>query len=380
MLIYILFTILILFCGALSYCFCNKSKCKFELCKDKNDSEIQADYYPVLNDRKSRNLFIFCGIVLFFIFMLRNENVGTDIKTYRVMFDNFSQVSFLEILFQNESLTLYGPNQEIGYAIFTKIFSLFDSFRLYVLVIAAFEVFALFYVIGRRSVMPFLSILIYFTFEFFNFQLSALRQGIALSCVLLAINMIIDKKNFKAFLWIILALSFHKSAIFALPMLFLNVRIFDKPPVRILAMLLFAVVFLLRKPIIQIIANFVYGGYQIEETGAFAMLLFILFLTVFLMFYSYRYLKNRKSFSLYLNIIFICSMIMIGNTVSMVVIRVAYYYEMILILLIPMLISGMKSKSLRKVATLVFIVFFISFAFILNNISSLNAVPYGFFF
>lgn len=161
---------------------------------------------------KSRSASIFIISILILILTLSftfreyiyQDGMGADYQAYEQWFQamNFSRLGFR---FAN-----------IGFDIYIVILKLFcNNFHFFLFVCGLFINISLYHFINRHSCDVFFSSVLYVCFIYFS-SFNILRQWIACAIYLLAFEFLIDKKPLKYTLLVILAASFHNSAIFML--------------------------------------------------------------------------------------------------------------------------------------------------------------------
>lgn len=178
------------------------------------------------DDKAKRNFLLWCGVAMFLIIALRHREVGSnDSNNYYENWELLSNFSFNELkLFSMES------NFEKGYLLFVWLFSHLLPEGQFVFVLSAiiFTIAVCRY-IYINSEDPELSFVMYICLGLYTFMAQGLRQSIAMSICLFAIELI-KKRKFVLFVVLILfATTFHSSSIVFLFMYFiygitLNVR------------------------------------------------------------------------------------------------------------------------------------------------------------
>ncbi len=185
------------------------------LCTDPRGAELAPD-----EKQKRRRIFLClsCAELVIFVSM-RGISVGADTKTYVDALKHYTGISIAELF---TAPLVYPFDFEPGYFFFTKLcgflrFPVPVFFAVIALVIYA----PVFRYIEKFSVNPWLSVLIYFALTFFPYSLGIFRQMMALSIVLRGIEFIAERKFIKYLLVILLAASFHITALVMLPLYFL---------------------------------------------------------------------------------------------------------------------------------------------------------------
>ena len=168
---------------------------------------------------KKEKFVFFTVMLLSLVSGLRGIDVGEDTQFFYNMFNHISQVSWKEIFTSGTSVvynTLYGVDfaVETGYAILNKTISMFTSNPQWLIVTCAFITNIL---IGRfilkTSDNVFMAIYIYTCESMYMHSFSLIRQFVAIAIAIQAYELIKQKKYINGLIVILLACSFHTSAI-----------------------------------------------------------------------------------------------------------------------------------------------------------------------
>lgn len=321
-------------------------------------------------DKLKKQLIFLLTVQMTLILALRSETIGVDMQGYIRNFKYFKYYDFQTVL---------NSRYEIGYKLFYKFVLLFtDNQQVLLAVIAIMCIFPVGYFIYKNSKMPFLSFFIYVTLNYYSFTFSGVRQAIAISLILLSYNFIKQRKLFKFTLLILLATSFHKTALFFLPAYFLCKVKINKFTI---ASILFidALVFVFRREVMNLLAMNFYKGYEVVETNAYTWLVVCCFI-LFLGFIVYKevLLKNPEANAYYIFLVTGIS-IMLLTSVGTNVMRLADYYYIFVILFIPEIMQTLKDK--KSIVLIGYIVILILCAFYMKflNDNGYGIVPYKFF-
>ena len=106
---------------------------------------------------------------------------------------------------------------EIGYVAFMQICSMLGlSSRMFLFIVYAIILYPIYYAIKEYSINPLLSVIIFICFQFLTFDLSGIRQGMAVSICMMSLPYVHCKKIKDIFLFtliILIACLLHKSSI-----------------------------------------------------------------------------------------------------------------------------------------------------------------------
>lgn len=169
------------------------------------------DHSTIMASNTQKRSNILLGIIfisVFLICVLRSGSVGRDIVGYEDAFEMTKNVPFSDFDY------IYFEN---GYVLFMKIcVAMKMNFQCFLVVTYLIILFPIFIFIEKFSNDKIFSALIYICYIIFEFDLTGLRQAIAMSITLVAFVVLIEKKKMYM-LWyvllILLAMTFHKSAI-----------------------------------------------------------------------------------------------------------------------------------------------------------------------
>lgn len=325
--------------------------------------------------RKRRKYFLIIACAeLIVLSGIRGYSVGADTSVYLSALEYYKALPKTEIL---QAKLVYPYDFEAGYFFLTKLCALLDfSKTTFLFLISTLIYIPIFVAIYKRSADPYISILTYFAFGFFSYSLGIFRQMIALSIVICGIQYTKDRKFFKYFAFIIIAMTFHSTALLALVIYFLyplnwkiNTRIF----ISMSAISLLFGNYIVNFMIIMIPK---YSGYisgTLKQGGSYLMLI------LFVMLFAVQYLSSRmKTPSEYNKIMFDA----LGMTVLVQSLgyslnifgRAISFFSVYLIFMIPNFVESFAGKwrFIAKVGAIVCL-----FALIFNNLNgSLRYIEY----
>lgn len=231
---------------------------------------------------------------------------------------------------------------EIGYRVFNKLVGTLSAnpqvflLACYIVIFGAASL--LFY---QNSKAPLLSFIIFLGLPFFTFCFSGLRQAIAVGVTMFSFLFIRDKKPLPFVLLVLLAATFHKSALIFLPAYPCFWIRTEKPVFMAASIVLLASVFLLREPLYAI-AQIMFPFYKINYTGAYSFLLFLV--AIYLAALVVQDKNNAMEIG-YRNLFYISCLIQIAATISNNAMRMGYYYMVYAALLLPEIICGNRFQQ-----------------------------------
>lgn len=314
---------------------------------------------PVLN--KKYPFFIFSFFTLFLFLALR-YNYGNDYMSYY----NIHAA-------MNEGREAWGEND----ILFKYLNLLISNFYLLISITSLFYLFTIYFLIksNLRVKQYWLALLILLINPYlFLIHLSSIRQTIAICFVVFAFHFAKKRKLLKYLLFIIIAAGFHQSALILLPVYFLlNESKLNKK--RIILTFGFIVILLIT-PLFEIILNkaleyfpsYYYYVEQDAQNSLRATLISSFFF--FLIIFNINKLEGKEiiygKLSLFATVISILSI-----KLSMLT-RVGMYFDIFLIIGIPLILSRLKNKVSKQILFIIIIAIYLLkyFAFFENPLWS----------
>lgn len=315
--------------------------------------------YLILSQRFSKKVFVSITTVhLIIITGLRATSVGTDLVRYERHFDSLRGLPISELL---------NHRFELGYQFVTYIFAnTFFSFNLFLLVISVFNFIVLGYIIYKFSTQPFFSFLLYFIFGIYDFNLSGLRQSIAMTIILISFLFLMNESKLKYIISIVVASLFHSTAI-----LFLVVYPLMNKKINVIYRVFYPLLFVFFIIFNSFLSNLAESFFGLEVSNALVTLelntttitfLFVFILGLFIKLFVK--ISDEKLLNSLLVLSSLSVLIQILSTSSYLFTRLNMYYYQFIIILFPIIYNAiiyMATKSkydsilIRYVASIVFI-------------------------
>lgn len=168
--------------------------------------------FDFLKEKANKNVAFILAVFILILFGGLRYAISSDYFNYQRIFN--------EVIVTKDWASFF---TEYGYLWFNFIVNkLFQSFEFFIFIFCMISVLTKSYVISKLSPYPIFSIVIYFVFFFLLDDMGAIRRGFACSLVFYSFYTSFKKQNYTALLFILLAISIHVSAIFAIPFLFLH--------------------------------------------------------------------------------------------------------------------------------------------------------------
>ena len=338
------------------------------------------------DNKRNQNIFIILvGILLIYVSSVRSSNVGNDTETYLNIFSYANNTSLDAILF--------GPQgADRGYLIYNRIIGSImgtDNRIILHLFNSSIITFGFMYFIKKNSSSIAMSVLLYITLYYFGASLNIQRQFIALCLFFIAFEYMKKNKVLIPVLLILFASLFHASAIILLLVIFLfKIKPTPKNLIRIgvLATLVSLVVYVQPSIILQFSSQYSrYIGTDFFDSVGVGGTMVLWVIKLSLSICGFLILRQRNN-NLNPNVrrrIFISSIMVfisimfeiIGTRLSLLF-RLAYYFDIFLLLLIPDIAKYMF-KETKTVNLIAFVLSFVYFLFRLYTLTD-GVVPYEF--
>lgn len=335
-------------------------------------------YSDVVQKRNQVTLSVFF-VGLFLLLALRDITVGKDLVTYKSIFEMCSGASFRDLL---------SMEWELGYTIYNKVIAfIFREYRLFLIVTAFFILKPIYALYSKERNFSFLVIVLFINMPCFLMMFSGLRQAISTSIGILAYMMIEKKKHFWGVALILLAISFHISAVvlFLLyPAFWLKTK--AKHLIYIIPTLL--IIYFFKTPIFTFIIGFAPSKYlefygELQPTGAFGMMILFLVFLAFSFIISDEDQMSDKDYFMR-NILLISTMIQFFVPIHFLIQRASYNFLIFVPVAIISIVQAPKKmwKNISNVAVVVMTIFFLLYFFytaLFSPDNLLDVFPYKFF-
>lgn len=321
-----------------------------------------------ITKKENKNIiFLNVAFVEMLLFIgLRDITVGTDLKNYIPYFNLFKE---------SDWNILFTIKLEPGYIIFNKLIGLIGGENLFLFITALVSLIGVYFSIRKYSKDYFLSVFLYITMHFYIFIFSGLRQAIAFSIVWVSLKYIIERKCVKFVLLVLLASTFHKTALIFLPMYFIATKKITKRYM-IVFLTTFILLFVFRVQIFSLITKFIYTNYSVsQDDGGYKYLILLFAILIFSLFIRNRKKEDFMENDIFINMIMIAILIQSMSSVEGNIARLTMYYSYSMIFLIPNLIKCIEDKRIRVMIKSVIYIFLLIY-FIINIQNGQSYIPY----
>ncbi|MEG1012459.1 MAG: EpsG family protein, partial [Ruthenibacterium sp.] len=214
-------------------------------------------------------------------------------------------------------------------------------------------------------------------FGYYAFAFTAIRQSVAIGFTVMAYFALENKQLLKFFVYCILAVSFHMSAI-----VFVPVCLFGLIKINRLTICLIAsagiLLFLARNTILNLYASsYADKGYEVATVGGQRFLLVLVAMVILGWIFRKNFLVNRANRLLFL-MSFSAAVVFAISRANPFFLRTALYFQVYQVCYIPNLVRSIQSAKIRLVGYVGFIA--VGFYYFFTQICFSYALsPYRFF-
>lgn len=325
------------------------------------------------SDKTKKTYLIACGIILFLMIALRDKGLGSGDST--AYYNNWVKLSGISFSALQDFMKL--SDMESGYLFSVWCLSRIFPSAQYVFVLTGllFSV-SICRTIYRNSEDSMLSMEICICLGLYTFMIQGLRQAIAISICLFAIECCKNRKLLRFLALILLAYLFHRSSLVFLPVYFLYGFKFNVKTK--IGMVMFAGVLLIFSPVLVMYGNQLMDReyFDTVDSGAVvAMLIYIIILFTAFVFLNEKNTDRDKTFFIFMTVLGVSFYIMryIG---AQAMERISYYFLIGQAIVLPTVVGKFDSTSR---AIINYVVCFLSIALFIYRLNSSYGLEYMFF-
>ncbi len=339
-----------------------------------------------LESKLKRKLYYFCFMVFWLLSGLRYET-GVDWPGYTLFFKNS--------LSPMEAVNSYFSGNfefELGYTLLNAFVRLFtDNVQWLFLLVSFITSFLLFVSLPKYSNKLFLSLLTYFSIFYFVLDMSGIRQCIALNIFLYSIQFIINGRFGRYVLLILIAASFHTSALILIPFYFI-LKVNFKSYILLFVSLVGMLISLLKISWISIVLEKIIGAFFVaaitgklygygnrEDVRSFGFGFVLNILILLFLILKRKSFKDQKLFNVFLNM-YVVGLFFYYFTWELTEMssRFRLYFVISNLVIFPFIVDLYK-PMFKKYAVVMFTVcfsFFYCRPYILGERKVISYVPY----
>lgn len=325
----------------------------------------------------------YCLIIttqLLFLSCVRSIQTGGDLISYKLGFDAVQSISW-DKLYTLKGISFYG-NIETGWHYLAKALSLIaNNFRIVIVFNGALLMTIIGLFIYQNSRCKWLSFYLFITLGYYGHSLSAIRQYLAISILIISMNFVKKRKLLSFLACIFLASLFHKTALcFAIVYLYPMFKLTKK---YWCISAIFAFISLLAsKPILNLIINLAgYESYRkyIGNGNGEGMLLMLSAYLIIVVIYRKQLQKTEKNYTLYISMLVTAIILNISALQFLLMGRLMEYFHIILIILLPNTLACIQNYRTKYVGTLIIcLLTLIYYLLFICRLDTSGLIPYRF--
>lgn len=318
---------------------------------------ISINYIAEKNGYRRQPILAFSFLLMAFFVGFSDMLGGYDRYIYGELFDNIADITNEKGKYEDASLfALYST--EIGYGFYNILLSHLTSNRYIFILLITITIYILFFFVFKKYCVNYSFALMLFMGLMFFFTFTYLRQMVAVGLGWLSFQYIYKRKLLKFLACVLIAATFHNSAIILLPLYFIPIKRFDKKKV-MLFMILCLLIGLSGGPsaIFRIYGDVAdmhnrSDSYMEEEIGFKYEYIIEAFVFLYIVLKNYRYIPITKKDTVMLNALLGFCAILLLFVQSLNGGRLGWFYMIGVIVTLSTICNGLKEKSQTRVLVL----------------------------
>lgn len=313
--------------------------------------KYSLNHWPNIEQAKIQKIFLVVSSIILALFTgLRDQKTGADTLGYGTTFLTLRKYGDFW-----KAVELRAKNGEYGYGFWNRFWGgITGNVNVYFTVTAAVFAVCLAIYIYKNSQNPFFSMILYVCTELFGFQMTGMRQAMAMAILLISIEFIKERKLICFLITVYIASLFHNSALAFMPAYFISYLKMDfKAFASYMLGLIFFSVYGEKASNLLFSVNENYSYYEIatgvtDNMGGQAVIGMLLLTLVLCFIFKERVLLDKHNL-LFLNLTIVSLLIYILRYFSRAFERVSFYYQFAFIILLPNVIEAIPDDKTRKI-------------------------------
>jgi len=305
------------------------------------------------------------AVLIPIVFVGLRLNVGTDYVAYVYMYDLFSAINI------NEYIALTENSIEIGYYLLIQLAQLLGGYSWVMFFLSSLITISVAYLAIKRLAPNNIPMVFFlYLMTILPFTLNGIRQGIAMSIVFFALSYIISGKFKKFLLFILLAATFHTSALLLLPLYLLRALVLNRRYDNTLTLTLSVVLAATVGIGLPVLVGFGSGipllgdylEYEGRQVGVGLLDVVFKLVPLIAVFCTYMaVVKKDKSAKVFATLILLEVATLGLGSISAVFIRVSYYLAIGGLVYLALIPSSFSSHRLRRLMKMIIVLYGIVF-------------------
>ena len=360
MIIYITTLFICLFISMIAYQKVYVHSIKYNRCLDIN--------------HRYKKLFVIISVFLLLVVGLRADIIGIDTLNYKNTYLTIGKLGF-------SFLNSYEWYQEPGYAFIIILFNkLGFSWQIYAVFMAALFIIPIMVLIFKNTENCFFALTIFIMSGLWIYPMSTMRQAAAMGLTIIAFMFEDKKRNIFCLLFIFIASLFHVSALLAFVYFVVRKIPITKQSVVVWFVIGFLIVGIgigpLRNLLVEIMNLFGRDYQKDDSTGGLLQELFYILSLAIGWFFCH---KKDERFWKYYKAIFLSAVLLPIIRVNPTLFRVYTYFSVYEVVFIPIMLSRIKHNPIKVIGYMGYFLVYMYLFFTQILASSLQVVPYLFF-
>ncbi len=313
--------------------------------------KYSLNHWPNIEQAKIQKIFLVVSSIILALFTgLRDQYTGSDTLGYGTTFLTLRKYGDFW-----KAVELRAKNGEYGYGFWNRFWGgITGNVNVYFTVTAAVFAVCLAIYIYKNSQNPFFSMILYVCTELFGFQMTGMRQAMAMAILLISIEFIKERKLICFLITVYIASLFHNSALsFALayPIAYLKMN-FKTFSLYSMGFVFFAFYsksitkYLMNRTSYDVYDNTTLNGLS-DKMGGITVI-GMLFLTIILCYIFNKQLLQNRFNALFFNLTIFSLLTYILRYANRIFERVSFYYQFAFIILLPNVIEAIPDDKTRK--------------------------------
>ncbi|MFV8291714.1 EpsG family protein [Aerococcus viridans] len=310
-----------------------------------------VEFTSLAKKSKNKIFIIFVTMQLITLSALRDFSVGADTATYAVRYNIISNTSWSNLSNISDMLDF-----EMGYIYFNKLLTEINSNPQFLFLVTSIIIYSLLGMfIHENSKIPVISYFVFLSMGYWGNSLNALRQYIAISIILLALNSLIKQNSLIFILLVAFASLFHTSAlVFLIIYPISKIKIGKVYYTSLIFLLLISSVFSTS------ITRFAISMFKYEDLLSYlgkgsgiGMLSLLIVIAIIAQIYTFKSSNENGNLDLFIKILHIGIILNVLAMYFSLFGRLMLYFTIVLIIIIPNVIYSMKIPKDRMIAIFV---------------------------
>lgn len=299
---------------------------------------------------------------LFAIMGLRHPSMGVDLD-YKGQLGYLGRFQFIansswSYLLKNDILSY-----EKGFVFYNKIIGYISDEQQWFLIVNSFlSLLPIFIIYNKYSENLPYSIIIYLSLSCYSAVFSAIRQSIAIGICFISFIFVKNKKIIPFVLLVLLAFTFHSSAIFTL-LMYPAYWIKIKKKWRIGTLFGIVAIFIFRVPLFSLLSRIIKDNAVIDNNGAINLFLFFVLVYIFSFFFG----SDDEDTNGLLNLFLIAIICQLFGNLHLYAARLGYYFMPFLGLLIPKVLKNFRINEHKIISFFIASIFVLYGLYVLYN-------------